>query len=228
MLSYLLSVLAGFSFTALCAAPRSQFPPPLEKEEEDRLFHRWRDTGDMAAREKLIEHNLRLVSHVVRKYYAASPDKDDLVSIGSIGLIKAVETFRPEAGRLAAYASRCIENEILMHLRANRKNRNTVSLEEPIGTDREGNDVRLIDLIGSDENLVPDEAETNIESSRVKKLIPAVLDERERRVVSMRYGLADGVAYPQHAVARALGISRSYVSRIEKKALEKLNRALNS
>ena len=114
MLSYLLSVLAGLSFTILSAAPRSQFPPPLEKTEEDRLFHQWREKGDMAAREKLIEHNLRLVSHIVRKYYASSPDKDDLISIGSIGLIKSIDSFDPSNGaRFATYSARCIQNAIL-------------------------------------------------------------------------------------------------------------------
>ena len=122
MLAYLLSVLAGFSFTALSAAPRSQFPPPLEKDVEDRLFRQWREKGDMTAREKLIEHNLRLVAHIVRKYYAASPDKDDLVSIGSIGLIKSIDSFDPDNGaRFATYSARCIQNEILMYFRSQKK-----------------------------------------------------------------------------------------------------------
>ena len=211
---------------ALHLAGKSSFPKPLKREEEARLIQEMLQ-GDPAARDRLIEHNLRLVAHIAKKYQPAGMDAEDLVSVGSIGLIKAVNTFRPEAGRLATYASRCIENEILMQLRANRKNRNTVFLDEPIGTDKEGNDVRLIDLMGTDKDVVPNAAETAIESGRVKALIPAVLDERERQVVCMRYGLLDGVARAQHEVAHALGISRSYVSRIEKKALEKLNQALN-
>ncbi|OPZ69025.1 MAG: RNA polymerase sigma-28 factor precursor [Firmicutes bacterium ADurb.Bin467] len=182
--------------------------------------------GDLSARDLLIEHNLRLVAHIAKKYQNSALDSDDLVSVGSIGLIKAVNTFRPEAGKLTTYASRCIENEILMQLRANRKNRNTMLLDEPIGTDKDGNEIRLMDLLGTDKNAVSDQVEVSIESERAVRLISRVLDERERRVVELRYGLTDGILKPQHEVARALGISRSYVSRIEKKALLKLRKAL--
>ena len=206
---------------------RSSFPKPLSNAEEAEYIRRLGE-GDPAARDALIEHNLRLVAHIAKKYQSSSLDADDLVSIGSIVLIKAVDTFRPEAGRLTTYASRCIENEMLMQLRAGRKNRGTVQLDEPIGADKEGNEIRLTDLLGTDKDAVSDAAETAIESARARRLLrTALLDEREKRVVEMRYGLRDGVSRPQHEVARALGISRSYVSRIEKKALAKLRKALD-
>ena len=204
---------------------KSSFPRPLKPSEEQAYIAKML-AGDASAGEKLIEHNLRLVAHIAKKYAGSGVDMDDLVSIGSIGLIKSVHTFRPEAGRLTSYASRCIENEILMHLRANRKNRGNVLLDEPIGTDREGKEIRLLDLLGTDKDAVADEAETSIEARRALLLISTALDERERQVVILRYGLSGAAPQPQHEVARALGISRSYVSRIEKKALEKLRRAL--
>ena len=204
---------------------RSSFPKPLPPEEEQRLIDAMAD-GNEEAVCRLIEHNLRLVAHIAKKYAHSGVDMDDLVSIGSIGLIKAVRTFRPEAGRLTTYASRCIENEMLMHLRANRKNRNVVLLGDSIGTDKDGNELSLTDLLGTDPNMVSDEVEIAIESSRALKLMEEVLDPRENDVLQMRYGLNASEPLPQHEVARALGISRSYVSRIEKKALGKLRDAL--
>ena len=201
-------------------AGRSSFPKALSAEEERELIERVQT--DDEARQKLIEHNLRLVAHIAKKYAHSSIDADDLVSIGSIGLIKAVRSYKPESGKLATYASRCIENEILMALRSSRKTRNEISLDDPIGSDQEGNEVTLSDVLGTDENLVPDAVELNIESARALRMIAALSDPRERAVLLMRYGLADGVPHPQHEVARRLGISRSYVSRIEKKALERL------
>ena len=198
---------------------KSSFPAPLSAEEEAQLVQAM-ITGDGAARDKLIEHNLRLVAHIAKKYRASGCDPDDLVSIGSIGLIKAVHTFRPEAGRLTTYASRCIENEILMHLRANRKLRNTVTMSDSATFDKEGNEVQLTDLMGTDRDVVSDEVEMRISSRRVLELIDQVLDPRQAQVIRLRYGLEDGVFHPQHEVARRLGISRSYVSRIEKRALE--------
>lgn len=205
---------------------RSSFPRPLKPDEEAAYIERMM-RGDADAQNKLIEHNLRLVAHIAKKYTNAGVDQDDLVSIGSIGLIKAVSSFRPSAGKLAAYASRCVENEILMCLRSNKKNKPNVSLDDPIGSDREGNEIKLLDILGTDGDLVPSEVETRIESTRVMKLLDSRLSARERRVISLRFGLADGIYHPQHEVARALGISRSYVSRIEKKAIEKLCAALN-
>ena len=198
---------------------KSSFPAPLSAQEEAELVQAML-TGDGAARDKLIEHNLRLVAHIAKKYRASGCDPDDLVSIGSIGLIKAVHTFRPEAGRLTTYASRCIENEILMHLRANRKLRNTVTMSDSATFDKEGNEVQLTDLMGTDRDVVSDEVELRISSRRVLELIDQVLDPRQAQVIRLRYGLEDGVFHPQHEVARRLGISRSYVSRIEKRALE--------
>ena len=198
---------------------KSSFPAPLSAQEEAELVQAML-TGDGAARDKLIEHNLRLVAHIAKKYRASGCDPDDLVSIGSIGLIKAVHTFRPEAGRLTTYASRCIENEILMHLRANRKLRNTVTMSDSATFDKVGNEVQLTDLMGTDRDVVSDEVEMRISSRRVLELIDQVLDPRQAQVIRLRYGLEDGVFHPQHEVARRLGISRSYVSRIEKRALE--------
>ena len=206
---------------------RASFPPPLDKEVEQALIKRMLD-GDRQAMTELIEHNLRLVAHIAKKYAQSGVDQDDLISIGSLGLIKAVQTFRPEAGRLTAYASRCIENEMLMVLRANRKNRGVLLMGESLGEDKDGNEIQLSELLGTEPDLVPGEAETAIESSRAIRLMDRVLDGREREVVRLRYGLADGEPWPQHRVAQRLGISRSYVSRIEKKALEKLRRAMET
>lgn len=203
---------------------RSSFPKPLsEKEEEEKI--RLACEGDEEAKRLLIEHNLRLVAHIAKKY-AGGADTDDLVSVGTIGLMKAVSTFRPEVGRLTTYASRCIENEILMLLRASKKLKSNISFNEPIGADKDGNSILVSDLLGTDPNALSDEAEIRIESRRALALIPKLLTPREQKVVCLRYGLIGGAPKPQHAVAKLLGISRSYVSRIEKKALEKLRGAL--
>ncbi len=206
---------------------RASFPKPLDKDEEAALIERM-FAGDSQAAAGLIEHNLRLVAHIAKKYAQAGVDQDDLISIGSLGLIKAVQTFRPEAGRLTAYASRCIENEILMHFRAERKNRGVVLLGESLGQDGDGDDVPLGELLGTEADLVPSEAETSIEAARARKLMARVLTEREAEVVRLRCGLEDGEPWPQHRVAAKLGISRSYVSRIEKRALEKLREAMET
>ncbi len=206
---------------------KSSFPKPLPPEEEQRLIGELA-RGNTEARQKLIEHNLRLVAHIVKKYARNGTDADDMISIGSIGLIKAVHTFRPEAGKLTTYASRCIENEILMYLRANRKNQNLVLMGDSIGADKDGNEMTLSELVGTDPNLVADQVETAIESRRAMQLMESVLDARELTVLRMRYGLEGGDPQPQHAVASQLKISRSYVSRIEKKALEKLRSAMES
>ena len=207
-------------------ANRSSFPRALTLEEERAVIARMQ-SGDEAARTELIEHNLRLVAHIAKKYALSGIDQDDLVSIGSIGLIKAVRTFKPEGGRLATYASRCIENEILMALRSNRKTKNDVSLSLPVGADKEGNEIMLADILGTDENEVPDKVALRIESRHAIQVLRDVLDARERTVVLMRYGLADGKLHSQSEIAQLLGISRSYVSRIEKKAIEKMRDKLN-
>ena len=226
MFEWLLSLLGDVWLFALHLAGKSSFPKPLSAAEEAELVRRHME-GDMEAREKLIVHNLRLAAHIAKKYSSSEADADDLVSMGTIGLIKAVNTFKPEAGRLTAYASRCIENEILMHLRAAKKNKGNVSLNDPIGSDSDGNEVRLIDLLSSDEDEVPERVETTIESARALKMLDTVLDKREKQVIVLRYGIADSIQRPQHEVARIMGISRSYVSRIEKQALAKLRKSMD-
>jgi len=224
MLNWLLSLIGDAWLLALHLTGKSSFPKPLSAREEAELVEKHMK-GDKTAREKLIVHNMRLVAHIAKKYTAQSCDADDLVSIGAIGLIKAVNTFKPEVGRLNAYASRCIENEMLMYLRSSKKNKGVISLNDPIGADSDGNEVRLIDLLGSEED-VPGTAEMMIESARAVSLLDQVLDEREKQVIVLRYGIADNIQRPQHETARLLGISRSYVSRIEKQALSKLRAAM--
>lgn len=208
-------------------APKSCFPPPLTPEEETELVERL-GNGDAQARAKLIEHNLRLVAHIAKKYQTRERSLDDLISIGTIGLIKAINTFDPKkAANIAAYSSRCVENEILMFLRSEKKHAQEVSLEEPIGTDRDGNEITLSDVIGCDGDSVADEVISSVNARSVRMAVRERLDPRERAVIELRYGLADGVGLAQREVAKRLGISRSYVSRIEKKALTKLNDCLS-
>ena len=226
-LEFLLSMYDSMLLLISHVAGRSSFPTPLTPDEERATIEAML-AGDKAAFQRLIERNLRLVAHIAKKFTNSGVEQDDLVSIGSIGLIKAVASFRPEAGKLTSYASRCIENEILMALRSNKKNKGNLSLSDPIGSDREGNEVMLLDILGTNASIVPDQAEVNIESARAIALLGKVLTTRERRVVMLRQGLVDGVQHPQHEVAQMLGISRSYVSRIEKKALDKLRDKLES
>lgn len=197
------------------------FPQPLNKEEEKLYFERWLK-GDRDAYQVLVEHNLRLVAHVAKKFDSSGIDHDDLISIGTVGLIKAVETFQPTKGtKFATYAARCIQNEILMQLRALKKTRKDVSLNSPIGTDKEGNEITIGDVLGSDTDDTEEEVSKRLEIKSMMKLMD-ILDERERRVIELRFGLADGEEWTQNEVADALGISRSYVSRLEKRALLKM------
>ena len=185
--------------------------------------------GDAGARETLIEHNLRLAAHIARKYTVSGFDQDDLVSIGTIGLIKGVNTYKPGSGtQLSTYCARCIENEILMCLRASQKRKGEVSLHEPIGTDGEGNEITLIDVLGTDGGEVHSEVERRISLQSIRTLVNTCLHGRERTVIEMRYGLTGGRAYAQQEIADRLGISRSYVSRIEKKAMQQLREAFES
>lgn len=223
---YLLELLEATFLLVGHLSSRTSFPKPLAPAEEAKALAALR-AGDPDAAKRLIEHNLRLVAHIAKKYQRANVDQDDLVSIGAIGLMKAVWSFKPEAGRLTAYAARCIENEILMALRAGKKLRANCSLNEPIGSDAEGNEVMLADILGTDPELVPDQALTGIEAARALRLMQRVLDSRERAVLTLRYGLLDATPRAQHEVADTLAISRSYVSRIEKKALAKLRAAMN-
>lgn len=206
----------------------SAFPKPLAREEEARLIEQMTQ-GDAQARETLIEHNLRLCAHIARKYTVPGCDQDDLISIGTVGLIKGVNTFKPGSGtQLSTYCARCIENEILMCLRASQKRRGEVSLQDPIGTDSEGNEITLIDVLGTDADEVHGQVERRVSLQSVRRLVNTSLRRRERTVIEMRYGLLDGKCYAQQEVADKLGISRSYVSRIEKKAMEQLKMAFET
>lgn len=200
---------------------RGGFPRPLSpKEEKEALLALQR--GDEDARRRLIEHNLRLVSHVVRKYRVPGFTQDDLVSVGTLGLIKAVNTFKVDSGtQLATYAARCIENEVLMLLRSSKKRAADVSLTDPIGTDGEGNDISFLDILGTPSDCVEEEVISRVTMQKALELMKK-LPRRERVVLAMRFGLLDGRAHPQHEVARVLNISRSYVSRLEKHAIERL------
>lgn len=206
----------------------SAFPKPLDRDEEARMIERMQQ-GDAKARETLIEHNLRLAAHIARKYTVPGYDADDLISIGTVGLIKGVNTFKPGSGtQLSTYCARCIENEILMCLRSSQKRKGEVSLHEPIGTDNEGNEITLIDVLGTDEGEVHGEVERRISLQSVRGLVSTCLHGRERTVLEMRYGLLDGTVHAQQEVAEKLGISRSYVSRIEKKAMDRLKVAFET
>lgn len=183
--------------------------------------------GNEEARNVLIERNLRLVAHIVKKYGSCGNDSDDLISIGTIGLIKAISTFNMDKGtRLATYAARCIENEILMQIRATKKIQNEVSLQDPIGVDKEGNEITLIDLISNDSESVVDEVELKMQVKKLYSKMKATLKNREKVVLELRYGLQNGTSKTQREIAKMLGISRSYVSRIEKKAIKKLSKEL--
>lgn len=201
------------------------FPRPLSKEEEKHYIELM-EQGDEEARTKLIEHNLRLVAHIAKKYVNSSRvDSDDLISIGTIGLIKGVSSFdSKKSTSLASYTSRCVENEILMFLRSNKKINNEVSLEDPIGKDKEGNSIKLIDVLGSDEDNVVDRIQQDIHVKELGELISSKLTDREKLVLKMRFGLGNTNQFTQNEIAKKLGISRSYVSRIEKNAVEKLSK----
>jgi len=198
------------------------FPNPLTPSEEKEYIQKYTE-GDLQAKHILIERNLRLVAHVIKKYQSVDEDPEDLISIGTIGLIKAIVTFDPQKGnRLAAYASKCVENEILMHLRVRKKSSKDISLYEPIGTDREGNEIKLYDIIETDEEDIPERVHLKENIHKLYEKVENELSQREKLVLKMRYGLYGGEEYTQREVARQLGISRSYVSRIEKSAVEKL------
>ena len=197
------------------------FPQPLPPEEEKKCLERLAE-GDITARNKLIEHNLRLVAHIVKKFENTGEDQEDLISIGTIGLIKAVESYSTGKGtKLATYAARCVENEILMHLRSLKKIKKDVSLHDAIGQDKEGNEISLIDILKAEENDIVDELHTNHEIAKIQKYIH-LLDTREKEVIIWRFGLGKQEEMTQREIAKKLGISRSYVSRIEKRALMKI------
>lgn len=221
MFGNLASVLTHFLCLVLGIGGGQSFPPPLPSEEEKRLFCAMKH-GDKKARATLIEHNLRLVAHIVRKYYTSYHTPDDLISIGSLGLIKAIDSFDSKNGaRFATYAAKCIQNEILMFFRSQKKLSCEVSINETIDIDRDGNPLTYIDII-SCEDTIADDLDVKMHTQYAFRLIRDSLCERERQILIMRYGLTGKQPLPQREVAKELGISRSYVSRIEKKALEKI------
>lgn len=204
------------------------FPLPLDEEEEQMYLKKLKE-GDKAAKSILIERNLRLVAHIVKKYSFPNKDVDELISIGTVGLIKAIDSFDSSKGtRLATYASRCIENEILMLFRNNKKQKSEVYLQDPIGVDKEGNEFCLMDILSSEKDCVLDKVESNLQVRALYKKLGESLTSRESSILIMRYGLIDGQCKTQREIASNLGISRSYVSRIEKKALKKLKKELYS
>ena len=200
------------------------FLSPLTPEQESDCLKRVK-TGDAAAKNELTLRNMRLVAHVAKKYQNAEEDMEDLISIGTIGLIKAIATYKEDYGsRLATYAARCIDNELLMHFRAKKKTSKEVSLYEPIGTDKEGNQIQLLDVVLSDEVDVVEDMERRQQIGKVLYLVPKVLSDREQFIIVNRYGLFGSKPMTQREISTNLGISRSYVSRIEKRALDKLRR----
>ena len=225
MLITLFSIFTKMLHLILGIGTPQKFPPPLPPEVE-RKFFQLAAQGDEDARQRLILHNLRLVSHIVRKYYSTASNAEDLVSIGTIGLVKAVDSFHVENGaKFATYAAKCIQNEILMHFRAQKKHSSEVSLNETIDIDRDGNPLTYIDVICSDEDMT-EEIDRKLLTDKMVTYLNTILTPRERQILMMRYGLGGIQPCAQREVAQALGISRSYVSRIEKSALEKLKTAL--
>lgn len=224
-LENLLTLLKNLIIFSSYMTEKSSFPKPLSKEKEQEYLV-LSAKGDKDAKEILVMHNLRLVAHIAKKY-ANYGDNDELISIGSIGLIKAVESFKSDKGTsLATYASRCIENEILMTMRTTKKHRSNVSLNEPIGVDKDGNELVIMDMLESDQNVIED-VENSIMMEKLTAITKSVLDKREYEIIKMRYGLENTGALTQREVAKKFNISRSYVSRIEKKALEKIKKSVN-
>lgn len=225
MLGMSLAMLLGGVLLMLRLSPGGSFPSPLSAEEERRYLVLWQG-GDMSARNVLVEHNLRLVAHIIKKYYTQTNDIEDLISIGTIGLIKGINTYKPDRGiRLATYASRCIENEILMHFRSQKKSMCDVSLSEVLDTDGDGNSLSLMDVLSQDDEMSERIGELEL-CEKLKALVSSALDEREARIIKLRYGLDGSPPMTQRETANACGISRSYVSRIEKKALARLRAEL--
>ena len=223
LFAQLLDLFSGLWAFFLHVTGGGSFPKALPAAQERKYLEEL-SRGSPTARQALIEHNLRLVAHIVKKYYAGQNDQEDLISIGTIGLIKAVDSFDPKKGiKLSSYASRCIENEILMFFRSGKKSAQDVSLNEPIDTDKDGNALTILDTMAV-EDTIADDLDTRMKSEKLYGFLQRALTPRERTIVVLRYGLFGCRPQPQREVAQRLGISRSYVSRIEKKALEKLRR----
>ena len=226
LLSNFMEFLCSNIFLTGYISGNNTFPKPLDEKEEEKYLQLLK-TGDKKAKSILIERNLRLVAHIVKKYQIPNKDKDELISIGTVGLIKAIDSFDVSKGtRLATYASRCIENEILMLFRNNKKQKSETFLQDPIGVDKEGNEISLIDVLSSEKDSVIDKVEMKLQIKALYNKINSALTEREGEILKMRYGLKDGKCKTQREIAGMLGISRSYVSRIEKKALKKLKKEL--
>ena len=220
------ALLGKLLFFTSAIGGKGSFPKPLPPEEEAKYL-RLAAEGNKEAKDILVKHNMRLVAHIVKKYNGAA-ETDDLISVGSIGLIKAIDTYEPSRGtRLATYTARCIENEILMFIRAGKKHKSNVSLSDPVGTDKDGNELTIMDLLFEKEDKVFGSVEQSLMQEKFLAAVKRLLDERETTVICLRYALAGGVPMPQREVARRLKISRSYVSRIEKRALEKLREGLS-
>ena len=227
MLKGLSSLIMRFIHLVLGIEEMQNFPPPLSREAEEEMFKKMRE-GDRRAREIIIEHNLRLVSHIIKKYYSSYPNQDELISVGSLGLIKAVDSFKSELGtRFATYGARCVQNEILMFFRSRKKLQNEVSINDQIDVDKDGNPLTYMEIISVDEDIA-DSIDMAIHTQRLRRLLDTVLTEREREIVVLRYGLMGYRPLTQREVAAHLGISRSYVSRIEKSALDALRRGFGS
>lgn len=221
MLIEFLHYLSNVLFMLLHVTGAGSFPKALTSAEEKKYLEQMQ-AGDLSARQKLIEHNLRLVAHVIKKYYSTTNNQDDLISIGTIGLIKAIDSFKPDKGiRLSSYASKCVENEVLMFFRGLKKSAQDVSINEPIDTDKDGNSLTLMDTMCNDDTIA-DELDLKMNCGKLYRMIESTLDERERNILIHRYGLFGRMPLTQREVAKKLNISRSYVSRIEKKALEEL------
>lgn len=221
MFELLQLVFQNLTFFALHLKNMNSFPKPLSASAEKELLEKAK-RGDGSARNMLIEHNLRLVSHIVKKYYSDYDEQEDLISLGTIGLIKGIDSFDPEKGaRLVTYAARCVENEILMYFRGKKKDSNVVSVNEPIDSDSEGNPLTLIDVIYT-EDTISDDIDLKNKTRRLYELIEQIDNEREREIIIRRYGLYNTKAYTQREIAKRMNISRSYVSRIEKRVVEEL------
>lgn len=228
ILNSLVELVCNSFFLTGYITTNNTFPLPLDEEEEQMYLKKLKE-GDKNAKSILIERNLRLVAHIVKKYSFPNKDVDELISIGTVGLIKAIDSFDSSKGtRLATYASRCIENEILMLFRNNKKQKSEVYLQDPIGVDKEGNEFCLMDILSSEKDCVLDKVESNLQVRALYKKLGESLTSRESSILIMRYGLIDGKCKTQREIASNLGISRSYVSRIEKKALKKLKKELYS
>lgn len=221
-MQFILFVASLVSFAVLNADTIQHFPSPLKRSEEYQLFKKYKEDHDEEARLKLIEHNLRLVAHIVRKYYGSYESTEDLISVGTIGLIKSVDSFNIEKGaKFATYSAKCIQNEILMYFRAKKKTSLEVSINGTIDTDREGNDLTYMDVIKCDDTIA-DDLDVKMKISEVFKYINSSLTGRERRIIILRYGLNGQKPLTQRETAELLGISRSYVSRIEKSVLDRI------